>query len=104
MLLCVFPRERLWDLVSLTKCMCAKLAIAGGDTQIQPIIIGDNARTMRIAAALREQGFDVRGIRPPTVPKGTARLRVSINLNVRASDIEALGYALEPLLLEVVDK
>ena len=59
---------------------------------------------MRIAATLREQGLDVRGIRPPTVSEGTARLRISINLNVGARDIEELGRALEHLLLEVVGK
>ena len=50
-------------------------------------MIGDNARSLGIAARLREGGFDVRAIRPPTVPEGTARLRLSITLNVDESQI-----------------
>ncbi|RWF87594.1 MAG: 8-amino-7-oxononanoate synthase, partial [Mesorhizobium sp.] len=59
-----------------------------------PIIIGDNARVMAVAAALQVRGFDVRGIRPPTVPEGTARLRISVTLNVDEADISAMVAAL----------
>ncbi|WP_170552007.1 8-amino-7-oxononanoate synthase [Ruegeria atlantica] len=60
------------------------------NSQIIPVILGDEARTMQTAAALQSQGFDVRGIRPPTVPRGTSRLRVSVTGNVSQSDITAL--------------
>jgi 8-amino-7-oxononanoate synthase len=66
-------------------------------TQIVPVIIGEDGETMRIAAALQQAGYDVRGIRPPTVPRGTSRLRVSITLNVGEADITALGHALREL-------
>jgi len=66
-------------------------------TQIIPIIIGEDSETMRIADALQEAGFDVRGIRPPTVPKGTSRLRVSITLNVGETDIAELATTLREL-------
>jgi 8-amino-7-oxononanoate synthase len=49
----------------------------GGDTHILPILLGDNARTVAFAAALRRRGVLVHAIRPPTVPPGTARLRVT---------------------------
>ena len=49
----------------------------GGDTHILPIVLGDNARTVAFAAALRRHGVLVHPIRPPTVPPGTARLRVT---------------------------
>jgi 8-amino-7-oxononanoate synthase len=68
----------------------AKLGVPGSGSQIQPIIIGEDAATMSAAGTLREQGFDVRGIRPPTVPRGTARLRVSITLNVDERQISQL--------------
>jgi 8-amino-7-oxononanoate synthase len=49
------------------------------ETPIQPVLIGDNARTMAAAHQLREQGFWVGSVRPPTVPLGTARLRVTLS-------------------------
>lgn len=64
------------------------------NSQIIPILLGDEARTMAMAASLQDQGFDVRGIRPPTVPRGTSRLRVSITGNVGPDDITALFSAL----------
>ena len=67
-------------------------------TPIIPLILGDNGRTMRAAQALQARGFDIRGIRPPTVPVGAARLRLSITLNVEAADILALDQALNEVL------
>jgi 8-amino-7-oxononanoate synthase len=63
-------------------------------SQIMPFIVGDNARAMRLAAALQARGFDIRGIRPPTVPAGTARLRISLTNNVGESDVRAMLDAL----------
>lgn len=60
------------------------------NSQIIPVILGEEARTMEMAATLQAQGFDVRGIRPPTVPRGTSRLRVSVTGNVSNADISAL--------------
>ena len=64
------------------------------------MILGDNGRTMRVAAALQAAGFDIRGIRPPTVPLGTARLRVAITLNIDESDIDAMTDALAVAMAE----
>lgn len=64
------------------------------DSQIVPYIVGDNARTMRLASALQARGFDIRGIRPPTVPAGTARLRISLTLNVGEDEVRAMLDAL----------
>ena len=61
-------------------------------------MLGDDATTMRVAAAVQAAGFDVRGIRPPTVPKGTSRLRISLTLNVTAPQIAGLGDALQKAL------
>ncbi len=64
-----------------------KLGFPASKTQIQPIIIGDNKLTMAYAEALQTAGFDVRGIRPPTVPPGTARLRLSLTNTISCQDI-----------------
>jgi 8-amino-7-oxononanoate synthase len=63
-------------------------------SQIVPYIVGDNARAMALASALQARGFDIRGIRPPTVPAGTARLRISLTLNVAEDDVRAMLDAL----------
>lgn len=67
-------------------------------TQILPLIIGEAAPTMDLANGLQRSGFDVRGIRPPTVPEGTSRLRVSITLNVNETAVAALADAVGILL------
>lgn len=64
------------------------------DSQIVPYIVGDNSRVMWLASALQSRGFDIRGIRPPTVPAGTARLRMSVTLNVEEDDVRAMLDAL----------
>lgn len=63
-------------------------------SQIVPLIVGDAARTMALAARVQAAGFDVRGIRPPTVPAGTSRLRVSLTLNATAADVVRLAETL----------
>ena len=78
--------------------ICAPLGLAPPASQILPVVLGDDARTMRVADALQKAGFDIRGIRPPTVPRGTARLRISLTLNVSAETVAALGAALQAAL------
>jgi 8-amino-7-oxononanoate synthase len=63
-------------------------------SQIIPYLVGDNAQAMRLAAVLQARGFDIRGIRPPTVPSGTARLRISLTNNVGETDVLAMLDAL----------
>ncbi len=92
-------RARLDALIADAGALFAnRLGVAATGSQIVPVILGEDARAMSVAAALQAQGFDVRGIRPPTVPAGTARLRVSLTLNVGMTEVEALVAALEPLL------
>ena len=66
-------------------------------SQVVPLIVGGATDTMALAAALQARGLDVRGIRPPTVPHGTSRLRVSLTLNASEADIVTLVQALEEM-------
>jgi 8-amino-7-oxononanoate synthase len=66
-------------------------------TPIQPIIVGPNAAAVDLAGELMSRGFWVPAIRPPTVPKGTARLRVSLTAAHALADVDALVDALAEL-------
>jgi 8-amino-7-oxononanoate synthase len=67
------------------------------DTAVQPIVIGDNAESLQAAASLYEQGFWVPAIRPPTVPDGTARLRITLSAAHTAEDLAQLIEAVNCL-------
>ncbi|MGZ3159701.1 MAG: 8-amino-7-oxononanoate synthase [Burkholderiaceae bacterium] len=67
------------------------------ETAIQPVIIGTNEAALRVAAALYEQGMWVPAIRPPTVPEGTARLRVTLSAAHTKEDVTQLTTALNSL-------
>ena len=66
-------------------------------TAIQPLIVGENAAVLALSTALWERGLWVPAIRPPTVPQGTARLRVSVSAAHTADDIAHLIHALKEL-------
>ncbi len=67
------------------------------DTPIQPVIIGDNAQTMAAGAALLARGFWVGAIRPPTVPQGTSRLRITLSAAHTLAQVDALAEALNDI-------
>jgi 8-amino-7-oxononanoate synthase len=83
-------RERLLELASYAR---RRLGVAGG-SQIIPVVLGSNERAMGVAETLQDEGFDVRAIRPPTVPEGTARLRISINVGLSESILDHFVDAL----------
>ena len=90
--------EQLWTFANAQ--LTAALGFEGSGSQILPVMIGDNSRAMRIAARMRAEGFDIRAIRPPTVPEGTARLRIAITLNVDRSAIVRMFDALANVFIE----
>jgi 8-amino-7-oxononanoate synthase len=69
-------------------------ALRFAGSQIIPVVLGGEERTLKVASALQDAGFDVRAIRPPTVPMGTSRLRISINAMQSETDISELSDAL----------
>lgn len=84
-------RDRLKTLQAFIAARLQNLTI---HSPIVPILIGEDARAVAIAEQLQAQGFDIRAIRPPTVPAGTARLRLSLNANLDEDDLAAFAVAL----------
>ena len=70
---------------------------AESQTAIQPLVVGANAAAVALADALWARGFWVPAIRPPTVPQGTARLRITLSAAHTVADVDALGTALAEL-------
>ncbi|WP_033568239.1 8-amino-7-oxononanoate synthase [Dickeya undicola] len=64
--------------------------LLASESAIQPLIIGDNAWALALAQQLRTQGLWVNAIRPPTVPPGTARLRITLTASHQPEDIDRL--------------
>jgi len=87
-------RKRLHGLIARAEALLAPVGVQATGSQILPLIVGEDARTVAMAAELQQLGFDVRGIRPPTVPAGTSRLRISLTLNVTDADVAALAEAI----------
>lgn len=85
--------ERRVRLQVLSSELRARLADAGhqvtqGPSHIVPVLIGGAETALAVAARLQAEGFDVRAIRPPTVPAGTSRLRVSVNVGLDAITLD----------------
>jgi 7-keto-8-aminopelargonate synthetase-like enzyme len=64
------------------------------ETQIMPVVIGNARKTLTVSNELLEEGIFVQAIRPPTVPEGTSRLRVTVMAN---HDPDDLKYAAETI-------
>ncbi len=70
------------------------LRVAPGEGPIVPVILGENDRALRVAEEIQRRGFDVRAVRPPTVPAGTARLRLSVHADHTEAQIDELAGTL----------
>lgn len=95
------PQRRLKLLrqVHYTHALLAeKLGRDFGSTQIVPVMIGEDGRAVALSWQLAEAGFDIRAIRPPTVPARTARLRITLTLNVDEQVIHNMVSCLADLM------
>ena len=92
-------REKLVQLIKLLKQECHPLRwkLLPSDTPIQPLIIGENAEALQVSEALRQKNILVTAIRPPTVPAGTARLRISLSSSHDIEDVMELGATLREI-------
>ena len=94
-------REKLRNLISRFRQGARQLdlSLIESTTPIQPVIIGDNGQALQISQMLEERGLLVTAIRPPTVPKGTARLRITFSAAHEEADVDRLLSELETLNL-----
>jgi 8-amino-7-oxononanoate synthase len=83
-------RAQLAALVLHCETALKKLGFCASGSQIQPLIIGEDRRAVALASALQAKGHDIRAIRPPTVPEGTARLRLALTLHAGTGELDAL--------------
>jgi 8-amino-7-oxononanoate synthase len=90
-------RQRVQDLSAWLRANLTERGINIGrsESQIIPIILGNNERAKAIAAELQREGFDVRAIRPPAVPPGTARLRISVNATLTEEILHRFADAVQ---------
>jgi len=72
--------------------------LVGGGHYVVPVVLGDDSRAVRAAGHLRAAGFDIRAIRPPTVPAGSARLRISIHADHAPETLFAAAAAVAQVL------
>ena len=75
-----------------------ELPVLASSTPVQPLLVGDPARAVAISDGLRQQGFLVTAIRPPTVPTGSARLRITVSAAHTEDQLEHLLTALSQLI------
>ena len=88
-------RERLARLVQCAADSAAALGLAiECRSQIIPMIVGSDTAALQLALAVQRRGYDVRAIRPPTVPEGTARLRIALTLHADERAVAGLFAAL----------
>ncbi len=90
------PVSQLWDNIRLFQeglrqhPQLSALQVPVSHSQIIPLMLKDNHRTLQAEAALKARGFLVKAVRPPTVPEGQARLRLSLSAGHQASVLKAL--------------
>lgn len=89
-------REKLQQLVKRFRQGASEsgLPLMDSFTPIQPLLLGDTERALTVSQRLREQGFLISAIRPPTVPEGTARLRITISAEHEEAHVDRLLNAL----------
>ena len=98
-------RQRLADRVEqfTTEAKALGLPLGESNTAIQPVILGESAAALAASQQLRDQGMLVTAIRPPTVPEGSARLRVTFCAEHTEKDVQRLLLALSQIKFHVPD-
>lgn len=91
-------RERLWENIHYLKNGLNGFDTFGSTTQIIPVAVGNEAKTMEISKRLLENGVFIQGIRPPTVPPGTSRLRITVMASHTRADLDKAAASIKEAL------
>ncbi|MFB2761917.1 aminotransferase class I/II-fold pyridoxal phosphate-dependent enzyme, partial [Shewanella xiamenensis] len=96
-------RQNLQRNISIFKQLCqdADIPLLGSETAIQPLIIGDAEQTLLVSQKLKAMGIWVGAIRPPTVPIGSARLRITLSACHSEAAIRRCVNGIAQVLTEV---
>jgi len=96
-------RDKLHALVTRFRAGAGQLGIELMDssTAIQPLVVGEPGRALALSRALEDRGLLVGAIRPPTVPRGTARLRITLTAAHEEADVDRLLAALGDAMAEI---
>lgn len=86
-------REKLFKI-----CALGQKLFGGAGTQVIPIILGEDEKAVSVAKAMQSAGYDIRAIRPPTVPQGQARLRLSLSSELEPVVLQGFADALQPYM------
>lgn len=86
--------------LELAKQFCAAVGLPAPVSPIVPVLLGSETRALDASARLQDQGFLVTAIRPPTVPRGTARLRITFSATHTEADIDQLAQGVRLILQE----
>jgi 8-amino-7-oxononanoate synthase len=97
-------RTQLFDRARYLRVRLSEAGIEAppADSHIIPVVLCENERALQVARALQHNGFDARAIRPPTVPLGTARLRLSVNVDLSEETLDRFVVALAGAIEETV--
>lgn len=88
-------RKHLQEIAAiLRKELSARGLSLGGSSHIVPVFLNSNEQALHVAAKLQANGFAAKAIRPPTVPAGTARIRLSLTSRITIDDVHRLATAL----------
>ncbi len=93
-------RHKLKEMVRLCNQSISEMGYPVSQSYIIPIVVGENEAAVQLAGHLQKKGFLIFPIRPPTVPVGTARLRLSLTANINAEDIDRLMQEIQDFIGE----
>ncbi len=96
-------KERLWQRIDSLHTGLETAGLSESSSAIVPVILGESEEALHAAATLGDSGFLVPAIRFPTVPRNTARLRITLSSEHQQEDVDSLAQALRPIVVSSAD-